>query len=69
MRSRLTKEEALAFLLTHIVVERQIHFDMNQISLFNLMNMASEASSRVNREQGQIPHEVVEDVARHFSGD
>jgi hypothetical protein len=67
MRSyRLTKEEALSFLLTHIVVEREQTFEMNQSTLFTIMSMAAEAESRVNREEGVIPHEVIEEIAAEF---
>lgn len=66
MRARLSKEEALSFLLTHIVVERGKSFEMNQLNLFTMMNMASEAESRVNREEGVIPHEVIESIAADF---
>lgn len=67
MRSyRLTKEEALSFLLTHIVVEREQTFEMNQNTLFTIMSMAAEAESRVNREEGVIPHEVIEEIAAGF---
>lgn len=67
MRSaRLSKEEALSFLLTHIVVEKGQRFEMNQGSLFTLISMAAEASDRVNSEDGVIPHEVIEAIAADF---
>lgn len=67
MRSaRLSREEALSFLLTHIVVEREHPFEMNQKNLFKLINLAAEAESRVNREEGIIPHEIIEAVAAEF---
>jgi len=66
MRSRLTKEEALSFLLTHIVVEKEHRFEMNPASLFTLMNMAAEAEMAVNQQEGVIPHEVIESIAADF---
>lgn len=67
MRShRLTKEKALSFLLTYIVVEKERTFEMNQTSLFTIMSLAAEAESRINRENGVIPHEVIEEVAARF---
>ena len=66
MRTRLTREEALSFLLTHIVVERQHVFEINPTTLFTIMQLASEAESRVNSEEGVIPHEVIESIASRF---
>lgn len=63
---RLTKEEALSFLLTHIVVEKDQPFEMNQSNLFTIMSLAAEAESRVNKEEGVIPHEVIEEIAADF---
>ncbi len=63
---RLTKEEALSFLLTHIIVEKNFAFEMNQTNLFTIMSMAAEAESRVNKEEGVIPHEVIEEIAANF---
>jgi len=64
--SRLSKEEALAFLLTHIVIERESSFEMNQLNLFTLMNLAAEAKQRIDSEEGCIPHEVIEESAVPF---
>lgn len=67
MRSaRLSKEEALSFLITHIVVEKSHTFEMNQVTLFRLMTMAAEAETRINQEEGVIPHEVIESIAAGF---
>lgn len=66
MRSRLSQQEALSFLLTHLVVERRVSFEMNQMTLFRLLSLASEAEEMVNREDGVIPHEIIEHVARQF---
>jgi len=64
--ARLSKEEALAFLLTHIVVEKAHAFEMNPSTLFALMNLAADAEIRVNNEEGVIPHEVIEEIATEF---
>ncbi len=66
MRRRLSREEALSFLLTHIVVERQHPFELNQATLFRIMSLAAEAEAAVNREDGLIPHEVIERIAGDF---
>lgn len=64
--SRLSKEEALTFILTYIVVERSHSFELNQATLFTLMNLASEAENRLQQEDGLIPHEVIEAIAAPF---
>lgn len=66
MKSRLTKEEALSFLLTHLIVERQQSFTLDQMTLFQLSNLALEAEHQVQLEEGLIPHEVIETLAEKF---
>ena len=67
MRSvRLSKEEALSFLLTHLVVEKGQVFEMNPSTLFAMMTLAGEAENRLSREEGLIPHEVIEAIAETF---
>ena len=63
---RLTREAALSFLLTHLVVERQYAFEMNANNLFRLITLAGEAEHRVNTEEGIIPHEIIESIASEF---
>lgn len=63
---RLSKEQALSFLLTHIVVDKLHHFEMNQLNLFTLMSLASEAENRIEHEPGVIPHEIIEELAIPF---
>ena len=63
---RLSREAALSFLLTHIVVECELSFEMNPMSLFALTTVAAEAESRINNEQGAIPHEIIEELAMPF---
>ena len=64
--SRISKEEILSFLLTHIVIEKGYHFQITPGVLFELMNLAAEAESRVADEDDSIPHEIIEDVAQPF---
>ena len=66
MKSRLSKEEALSFLLSYLVVERQINFELNPLSLFNLTNLAAEAELKLSQEDGLIPHELIENLAEQF---
>lgn len=65
-KQRISKEEALAFLLTYIIVDRQINFELNQLVLFNLTNLAAEAAMRLSQEEGLIPHELIESLAEQF---
>lgn len=65
-RGKLSKEEALSFLLTYIVVERSIDLDLNQVALFQLTSLAQEAADTVNSQDGTIPHEVIESLAAPF---
>ena len=65
-KSKLSKEDALSFLLTHIVIERNSPFEMNQMNLFRLTQMASEAVALIEQEEDTIPHEVIESIALGF---
>ena len=65
----MTKQEALSFLLTHIVIEKSRHFELNPMSLFKLMTLADEAEQTINRSEGVIPHEVLEKLAADFTCD
>ncbi len=66
MRSRLSREEALSFLLTHIVVERQHSFELNTSNLFTLISLAARAEAEINGSEGAIPHEIIEAIAAEF---
>lgn len=65
-KPRLSKEEALSFLLTHLVVERAYKFEMTPTILFRLNHMATESLDILAREEGAIPHEVIENIAQNF---
>ncbi len=64
--ARITTEEALSFLLTHIVVKCNHAIELTPLILLNLMNSAKIAEDRINREDGVIPHEVLEEIANDF---
>ena len=65
-KSRITKDEALSFLLTYIVVEKAQELVLNQLSLYDLTRMAQDAASKINEEDGIIPHEVIESIAKDY---
>lgn len=64
--SRISKEQALSFLLTHLVVDQQQVFELGPKALFSLMHLAAQAEERINNEEGVIPHEIIEELAREF---
>ena len=66
MAQRIEKTEALSFLLTYLVVEQQMSFEMNQYNLFRLTTMAAEAELQINGQDGIIPHEIIESIAADF---
>ncbi len=65
-RSRISKDEALSFLLTYIVVEQSKDLQLDQITLFNLTSLAQEAADTINSKDGAIAHEVIEALAHQF---
>ena len=65
-RSKLSKEDALSFLLTHIVIERNNPFEMNQLNLFKLTQLAVEATTMIDQEEDIIPHEIIENISLKF---
>ena len=65
-KERLTKEEALSFLLTQIVVEQNTKIDLDPLSLFNLFDLAQQAVDEISESEGIIPHEIIEKMAREF---
>jgi hypothetical protein len=66
MVARISKEEALSFLLTHLVIEKQQTIALNQMSLFKLMTMAAQGADRINKEEDAIPHEILQELAETF---
>ena len=65
-KDRISKEQALSFLLTHIIVEQNTPIQVDQLTLFNLLNLADQATSQINQSEGIIPHEVIESLAAEF---
>lgn len=63
---RLTKADAVTFLLTHIVIESEISFEMNALNLFHIMSMADTAVEQAIQQQSSIPHEIMEAIAKPF---
>jgi Tol biopolymer transport system component len=69
MRTRISRDEALSFILTYIIVEKSTAFQLDQLSLFSLTNLASQAAQKLSDEAGLIPHEVIEEIVAPFLND
>lgn len=69
MRTRISRDEALSFILTYIIVEKSTAFQLDQLSLFSLTNLASQAAQKLSDEEGLIPHEVIEEIVAPFLKD
>jgi hypothetical protein len=65
-KDRITREEVLSFLLTHIVVEHSQTLVLDQFALFNLTNLALRAVDEMTDSEGIIPHEVIESLAKEY---
>ncbi len=68
-KSRITPQEALSFLITHLVVEQSREITLDKVSLFRLTRLAQDAANKINAEEGLIPHEIIELVAAEFPED
>ena len=65
-KDRVSKEEALSFLLSYLVVERGVSIQLDPLHLFKLTSLAQEASDEIGRTEGVIPHEVIETLAENY---
>lgn len=66
---RITRDEALSFLLTFLVIEKSQELKIDQLALFTLSNLAQQAADKINSEDALIPHEVIEAFAGKFLED
>ena len=66
-KARISKDETLTFLLTHLVIDQGKTLSLDQLALFQLTSLAQQAADRINNEEGVIPHEVVETLAAEFT--
>ncbi len=65
-KERISKAEALSFLLTHIVVERGFALELDQLGLFKLNSVAQRAVDEISDTESIIPHEVIERLAAEY---
>ncbi|MBQ76312.1 MAG: hypothetical protein CMQ20_14995 [Gammaproteobacteria bacterium] len=68
-KPKITKEVALSFLLTYIVIEQSREIKIDQITLFEITNLAQQAADTINEEDDVIPHEVIEALANEYLQD
>ncbi|MFT7687755.1 MAG: hypothetical protein ACI9FB_003112 [Candidatus Azotimanducaceae bacterium] len=61
-RGTLTKEKALSFILTHIVVTKARPLSLTPHVLFELMTLASDVENTLEKDNDLIPHEVIESL-------
>lgn len=66
MADRITKEEAVSFILTFIVVEQNHPLHLDQLALFELMNIAAQGAQQINSTEDVTPHEVLEELAQEY---
>lgn len=65
-KPRFTRDKALSFLLTYIVIEQSKELKLDQLNLFTLSNLAQQAADIINSDDDVIPHEVIENLADDF---
>ena len=65
-KERISKAEALGFLLTHIIVERGTSLELDQLGLFELNSIAQRAIDEISESENIVPHEVIERLASEY---
>lgn len=65
-KERISRAEALSFLLAHIIVERDVSIELDQLGLFNLNKVAQRAVDEISNSDDIIPHEVIERLAKEY---
>ncbi|MBQ61216.1 MAG: hypothetical protein CMQ19_03980 [Gammaproteobacteria bacterium] len=65
-KPKITKDVALSFLLTYMVVDKGREMKIDQITLFEITNLAQQAADTINEEDDVIPHEVIEALANEY---
>ncbi len=65
-KTQFTKDKALSFLLTYIIIEQSTALQLDQLMLFTLSNLAQQAADTINSDDDVIPHEAIEAIANNF---
>jgi len=65
-KKQFSKNDALAFLLTYIVVDQARSLHLTPALLFSIMNLSEQAATTIQQNEHIIPHELVESMAGEF---
>jgi hypothetical protein len=65
-KTQFTKDKALSFLLTYIIIEQSTALQLDQLMLFTLSNLAQQAADTINSGDDVVPHEAIEAIANNF---
>jgi len=65
-KERISRAEALSFLLAYIIVELDVSIELDQLGLFNLNKVAQRAVDEISNSDDIIPHEVIERLAKEY---
>ena len=65
-KERISKADALSFLLTYLIVEQGKSLELDQLHLFRMNSLAQRAADEINATDGAIPHEIIESIAAEY---
>jgi len=65
-KKQFSKNDAMAFLLTYIVVDQGQSLHLTPATLFSIMNLSQQAATTIQKNEHMIPHELVESIAAEF---
>ncbi|MBT3425211.1 MAG: hypothetical protein HOL98_09940 [Gammaproteobacteria bacterium] len=65
-KKKFSKNDAMAFLLTHIVVDQAQSLQLTPALLLSIMNLSEQAATTIQQNQHIIPHELVESMPGEF---
>jgi hypothetical protein len=65
-KKNLSKNDAMAFLLTYIIVDRAQSLNLTPALLFSVMNLSEQAVETIQQNEQMIPHELMASLAEEF---
>lgn len=65
-KTQFSKNDAITFLLTHIVVDQAQPLPLTPAQLLSIMNLSEQATTSIEQNEHIIPHELVESMAGGF---
>ncbi len=63
---KLSKYDAMAYLLTRIMVDRAQPLNLTPALLFSAMNLSEQAVETIQQHKQIIPHELMESLTEEF---